>query len=91
MPRRTSDPEYRRRRERLKALRLPCHLCGRSIDYDLPPTDKWSFTADHEEPYSTGGSNVGKLLASHRSCNSRRGNKPLGEATRSQDAHIWAW
>lgn len=91
MSRRTADPTYRRLRERLKAQRLPCHICEKPIDYDLPAADKDSFTADHVEPYATGGSNTGTLLAAHRGCNSRRGTQPLSDRTRSNEAHALPW
>lgn len=69
------DKEYRRRCAALRKLRRPCHICGQPIDYSLPYTDPMSFTADHIEPRSLGGSLYGELKPAHRACNSRRGNR----------------
>jgi len=44
-----------------------CHLCGDGPRHNDP------WTADHLIP----GDPLSPLLAAHRSCNSRRGNKPL--------------
>ncbi len=68
---------YRRRRRELKALRLPCWLCGRDIDYELGYTDPWSFTVDHVIPLSKGGDPLdwGNLRAAHYRCNQRKGDQ----------------
>ena len=77
------DRSYRARRDALKRIamrkNLPCHLCGDTIDYTAPYTDRRAFTADHIEAIATGGSMTGPLKPAHRSCNSRRGAKPLDE------------
>ena len=78
-----NDHSYVQRREALKRVamkkNLPCHLCGDPIDYTAPYTDRRAFTADHIEPIAAGGSMTGPLKPAHRSCNSRRGAKPLDE------------
>lgn len=68
-----SGRPYRRARAALKAMGLPCHLCGREIDPDLPPTHRLSFTVDHALPVSRGGTDeVSNLRPSHRACNSAK-------------------
>ena len=70
---RTSDRTYKRNRAALKARRLPCHWCGLPIDYEAAPNTPMSFDADHLESLMSGGSNAGKLVAAHASCNRSRG------------------
>lgn len=69
--------EWRRRRREFKALGLPCWLCGRDIDYELPFPDRWSFTLDHRVPMSKGGDPLdpGNLAPAHYICNNRKGNR----------------
>ncbi len=66
----------------LRAQGMPCHLCGRPIDYSLPAGDPWSFEVDEIVPVSKGGSPIDRanVAPAHRLCNQRRGNKPLGKA-----------
>ena len=93
-----NNHSYVQRREALKRIamrkNLPCHLCGDPIDYTAPYTDRRAFTADHIEPIATGGSMTGPLKPAHRSCNSRRGDKPLTEymntrVTKPQTGGVW--
>ncbi|MDR1266596.1 MAG: HNH endonuclease [Propionibacteriaceae bacterium] len=75
-PRGLDDHEYRKRVKALRDLRIPrCWICGRAIDYTLPPRHTMGFTADHVEPRSLGGDLYGELRPAHRACNSRRGNR----------------
>ncbi len=58
---RSGDPRratitYKRLRERQRALRLPCWLCGKPVIYDAPPRSRWSFSVDHVVPLKYGGS-----------------------------------
>lgn len=59
-----------------------CAGCGRMIDLTLPHTDRWSWTADHEPDIETLIANgmdpdaIEHLRPMHRSCNSRKGNRP---------------
>lgn len=73
----------------LRAQALPCHICGRPIDYSLPAGDPMSFEVDEIIPVSKGGSPIdrGNVAPAHRICNERRGNKPVGAGggPRSQD------
>lgn len=61
--------EYRRRAAEVRAGATTCHLCGEG----WRENDPW--TADHLIP---GDDTPGTPLApAHRSCNARRGSKPL--------------
>jgi hypothetical protein len=74
-PRRRPDlntPEYRKARAELRALGLPCWLCGHAIRYDLKHPHPRSFSADHVVSPLKGGGHDGNLRASHLGCNSRR-------------------
>ena len=59
--------DYRKRAKEVRDTATVCHLCGEGPRVN----DPWQ--ADHiipSDPYSP-------LAAAHRSCNARRGNKPL--------------
>ena len=88
---RTSDPEYRRRRELLKAQsNLTCWLCNKPIDKKIKWPDPLSFTADHVEPVATGGHNHGRLRPAHFVCNSRRQQRSE-RLERSSEPHAMPW
>ena len=79
-PSRYANGNARRKvRAWLKAQGLPCHICGRPIDYSLPAGDPMSFEVDEVVPVSRGGSPIdrGNVAPAHRVCNERRGNRPL--------------
>ena len=61
------DSNYRRKAKAVRESALFCHLCGE------PGRPNDPFTADH----LIAGNPDSPLAAAHRSCNSRRGNKPL--------------
>lgn len=63
----TYGGDYRRRAKQVRDTAVVCHLCGEGARVG----DPWE--ADHLIP---GDPNSG-LAAAHRSCNQRRGNKPL--------------
>jgi 5-methylcytosine-specific restriction endonuclease McrA len=67
---------YRRLCAWLRAQRLPCWICGHNIGYELDARHPLSFTLDHEQPLSKGGSLLDRANArpAHRSCNSSKGN-----------------
>lgn len=67
----------RKLRARLRAMRLPCAICGMPIDYDLPAGDPMSFEVDEILPVSMGGSELdwANLQPAHRLCNQKKGNK----------------
>ena len=60
---------YRARAKLVRETALVCHLCGDGARAD----DSW--VADHANPAEFGDTAL--LLPAHKSCNERRGNKPL--------------
>jgi hypothetical protein len=58
---------YRKRAKQVRDSALYCHLCNEGMRIDDP------FQADHLIP----GDPNSPLAPAHRSCNARRGNKPL--------------
>lgn len=68
-----------RLRAQVAAQGLPCHLCGMPIDTDLPSGHPMCLEADEIVPVSRGGNPLdpANVAPAHRSCNQRRGNKPL--------------
>lgn len=74
------DTAYVKKRDALKRQakrnNSPCALCGKPIDYGLYYTHPMAFTADHIKAVGAGGSMTGPLQPSHRSCNSRKSDKP---------------
>jgi 5-methylcytosine-specific restriction protein A len=61
------DANYRKKAKIVREQGVYCHLCGEPARPNDP------FTADH----IIAGDKESPLAAAHRSCNSRRGNKPL--------------
>jgi len=61
------DSQYHKAAKRIREGALICHLCNEGARYNDP------WTADH----LIAGDPNSELRAAHRSCNSRRGNKPL--------------
>jgi hypothetical protein len=57
---------YAKQAKQVRETATVCWLCGQGKRLDDP------FTADHYYP----GDPTSPLIAAHRSCNSRRGNKP---------------
>lgn len=78
-PRYTNGNARRKIRERLKAEKRPCHICGQPIDYSLPANDPWSFEVDEIVPISQGGDpfDYSNVDAAHRICNQRRGGSAI--------------
>lgn len=63
----TYSGDYRRRAKAVRESAIICHLCGEGARVN----DPWE--ADH----LIAGDPRSELAAAHRSCNQRRGNKPL--------------
>jgi 5-methylcytosine-specific restriction endonuclease McrA len=72
---RGSTRAYRKARAAVLAYATHCHLCGKTAR----PWDP--FVVDHVVPRALGGPDIiSNLRAAHRSCNARRGAKPLPQA-----------
>ena len=86
-PRRANGHRRTELRRWLKAQGRPCHICGRPIDYSLPPGHPMSFEVDELVPVSKGGNPLDRrnVDAAHRICNQRRGNRPDGAPKRPRD------
>lgn len=59
--------DYRKRAKEVRDNAIVCHICGEGAKHN----DPWQ--ADHLIP----GDPNSVLASAHRSCNARRGNKPL--------------
>lgn len=68
---------YRRLCVTVRALGMPCWLCGHNIDTRLDARHPMSWTLDHLTPLSRGGDLLDPANArpAHRRCNSARGNR----------------
>lgn len=75
-PRRTNGHRRDRLRARVRAMGLPCALCGRPIDYSLPAGHPMAYELDEVVPVSRGGDPLdpGNVQPAHRLCNQRKGN-----------------
>ena len=93
-----NNPRYkngalrRKNRGRLKALGLPCYLCGRPIHYDEPSDYRhpFSFVIDEEIPVSRWqefgysspeavANDFNNLRAAHYICNAQKSNLTANE------------
>lgn len=89
-PRRSNGHRRTELRKWLAAQGRPYHICGKSIDYSLPPGHPMSFEVDEIVPVSKGGNPLDRsnVDAAHRICNQRRGNRPIGAQVRPPTAPI---
>ena len=76
-PRRSNGSRRNALRKRVRAMGLPCALCGRPIDYSLPAGHPMSYELDEIVPVSKGGSpyDIENVQPAHRICNQRKSNK----------------
>lgn len=85
-PRRANSTARNALRRHVASQGLPCHICGRPIDYSLPAGHPMSFELDELVPvsrYWLGGYATPQQAAldpsnvapAHRECNRRRGNR----------------
>lgn len=83
-PRRTNSHRRNKLRDKVKSKGLPCALCGKPIDYDLPAGDPMSYELDEIVPVSRGGNpyDENNVQPAHRLCNQQKGNKMPGDQTK---------
>ena len=89
-----SNPRYanghRRRkiRDRIRARGDVCAVCGRPIDYSLPPGDDWSFEVDEIVSVWKGGDplDLSNCQAVHRICNRAKYQQERAEAEERRNA-----
>ena len=98
---RTKNGNLRRKhRARFKAMGLPCHICGRPINYDEPSDAKhpFSFVIDELKPVSRwrefgygspeeAANDWNNLAPAHYVCNLNKSNKTLEELRRGIVKH----
>lgn len=103
-PRYSNGAARRKLRERIKALGMPCAICGGTIDYTLPAGHPMSFEVDEIIPvsrYMEGGYaspqqcalDIGNCRAAHRLriCNQRRGNAKAKGTAQQPLPHSRNW
>lgn len=75
-PRRANGTRRTALRKRVASMDLPCHLCGKPIDYELPAGHPMSYELDEIVPVSKGGDPLdpGNVAPAHRICNQRKGD-----------------
>ncbi|NGM16964.1 HNH endonuclease [Eggerthellaceae bacterium zg-893] len=75
-PRNANGSRRRALRSRVRAMGLPCALCGRPIDYSLPAGDPMAYELDEIVPVSRGGSpyDPDNVQPAHRRCNQAKGD-----------------
>lgn len=95
-PRSKNGNLRRKNRARLKAMGLPCYLCGRPIRYDQPSDYRhpFSFVVDEEIPVSRWkefgydspeavANDFNNLRSAHYICNLQKSNRTLQEVKRN--------
>ena len=67
----------RRDRARMRALGLPCSICGGAIDYGITdPHDPYCFEIDEVDPVARGGDlRWSNYQPAHRICNQLKGKR----------------
>lgn len=74
-PRNRNGHARRKLRNYVRSLGLPCAICGRPIDYSLPPGHPMGYELDEICPVALGGDPLDKrnVQPAHRICNERKG------------------
>lgn len=91
-PRYANGSLRRKNRERMRAMELPCHICGRPIHYDEPSDFRHplSFVIDEVKPVSRwkefgygsareAAEDWDNLAPAHYICNQKKSNHVKGE------------
>ena len=70
--------------KRVRALGLPCWICGLPISYDAPSQTPLAFELDELLPVSKGGdpSDPDNTAPAHRCCNQWRSDRSVSEVER---------
>lgn len=74
-PRRTGRSTTQRDRDRaiIRRAKPACHICGETINYELPHPHPKSFVVDHIIPVKHGGADrLWNKAAAHKDCNERK-------------------
>jgi 5-methylcytosine-specific restriction endonuclease McrA len=94
MARHTRWPYVRRLAwNRDRKSRAVCHICGRPIDYFVPPSstpDAWE--PDHLQPVHLRPDlelDLSNILPAHRRCNRQRGDGTSGTCVVGMRSRIW--
>lgn len=76
-PRIKNGTARRKLRERVRRHGLPCHICGRPIDYSLKWPHPLAYELDEIIPVAKGGDPLDpeNVAPSHRICNERKSDK----------------
>lgn len=81
---------HRRRtlRKRVESLGLPCAICGKPIDYSLPPGHPMCYELDEVVPVALGGDPLDprNVQPAHRICNERKGAGPANASEGARPA-----
>ena len=87
-PRYSNGSRRRSLSARVRAMGMPCHLCGLPIDYSLPAGHPLSYELDEIVPVSRGGSptDPANVAPAHRCCNQWRGNRSMARVSAVRDA-----
>ncbi|MBR4687088.1 MAG: HNH endonuclease [Bacteroidales bacterium] len=92
-PRQRNGHRRRMLRDRVRAEGMPCHICGRAIDYSLPAGHPMSYELDELLPVSKGGDPLSydNCKASHRICNERKGARMIARKQVEQPKTSRGW
>lgn len=71
----------RKIRARIKAMGLPCQICGQPIDYNLPAGHDWAFEVDEIVSRWRGGDplDMSNCQPVHRICNRNKYQRERAE------------
>lgn len=75
-----TSPAFRRLAATVRSWRLPCALCGQTINYEAEdPNDPAAFTVDHKlsrSQYPQLAEELSNLQPAHKKCNSAKHSGP---------------